>query len=95
MKTEYASIVYESLKEAGINFVAYLPDDQIHDAQKLVVEDPDFISVAVANEGEKVEAAGKRMATGMDGKESKYRFVRYIESSEGIKIIDPNAKRLG
>ena len=56
MKTEYAAIVYDALKEAGINFVAYLPDDQIHDAQKLVVEDPDFISVAVANEGEGVAA---------------------------------------
>lgn len=44
MKPEYAAVVYESLKEAGINFVAYLPDDQIHDAQKLVVEDPDFIT---------------------------------------------------
>jgi sulfopyruvate decarboxylase subunit alpha len=56
MKLEYASIVHESLKEAGINFVAYLPDDQIHDAQKLVVEDPAFMTVAVTNEGEGVAA---------------------------------------
>jgi sulfopyruvate decarboxylase subunit beta len=41
----------------------------------------------------KVEAAGKRMSTSMDGKESKYRFVRYIESSEKIQIINPAAKR--
>jgi sulfopyruvate decarboxylase subunit beta len=41
----------------------------------------------------KIEVAGKRMSTGMDGKESKYRFVRYIEKSEGIKIIDSAAKR--
>lgn len=56
MKPGYASIIYQSLKEAGINFVAYLPDDQIHDAQKMVVEDPGFITVPVANEGEGVAA---------------------------------------
>ncbi|MBI4527444.1 MAG: sulfopyruvate decarboxylase subunit alpha [Deltaproteobacteria bacterium] len=56
MKTQYATIVYNALKEAGINFVAYLPDDQIHDTQKMIVEDSDFITVAVANEGEGVAA---------------------------------------
>ena len=39
----------------------------------------------------KIEAAGKRMSTDMDGKEGKYRFVRYIEKSEGIQIIDTSA----
>src|SRR5437870_3959300 len=43
----------------------------------------------------KVDAAGKRMSTSMDGKESKYRFVRYIEQTEKIQIINPNAKKLG
>ena len=52
MKQEYASIVYGAMKEAGINFVAYLPDDQIHDAQKMLVEDDSLITVPVANEGE-------------------------------------------
>ena len=42
----------------------------------------------------KVDASGKRMATGMDGKESKYHFVRYIEKTEGIKIIVSSAKRI-
>ncbi|MGH7771369.1 MAG: thiamine pyrophosphate-dependent enzyme [Candidatus Binatia bacterium] len=41
----------------------------------------------------KVDSTGKRMSTGMDGKESKYRFVRYIEKSEGIKIIGTHAMR--
>jgi hypothetical protein len=40
----------------------------------------------------KVEAAGRRMSTDMDGKEGKYRFVRYIEKSEGIQIIGSAAK---
>ena len=40
----------------------------------------------------KVEAAGKRMSTDMDGKEGKYRFVRYIEESERIQIIRSAAK---
>ena len=37
-------------------------------------------------------SGGKRMSTDMDGKEGKYRFVRYIERSEGIKIIGTAAK---
>jgi sulfopyruvate decarboxylase subunit beta len=40
----------------------------------------------------KVEAAGKRMSTDMDGKEGKYRFVRYIEKTESIQIIRSAAK---
>jgi sulfopyruvate decarboxylase TPP-binding subunit len=48
---QYAVIVHEALKESGINFVAYLPDDQIHDAQKLITEDKDFTTVGVTNEG--------------------------------------------
>ena len=51
MKQEYAVIVHEALKESGIDFVAYLPDDQIHDAQKLITEDKDFTTVGVTNEG--------------------------------------------
>jgi thiamine pyrophosphate-dependent acetolactate synthase large subunit-like protein len=41
----------------------------------------------------KVEPTGKVMSTGMDGKESKYRFVRYIEKSEHVKIISTDAMR--
>jgi sulfopyruvate decarboxylase subunit beta len=43
----------------------------------------------------KVEAAGKRMSTNMDGKEAKYRFVRYIEKLEGIRIIGTHAMKMG
>ena len=61
MKIEYASIVLESLRESGITFVAHLPDDQVHDVQKMIKEDPSFISVGVANEGEGVATcAGAR-----------------------------------
>jgi sulfopyruvate decarboxylase TPP-binding subunit len=43
----YAVIVHEALKESGINFVAYLLDDQIHDAQKLITEDKVFTTVGI------------------------------------------------
>lgn len=43
----------------------------------------------------KVDATGKRMSTDMDGKEGKYRFVRYIEKSEGIQIIGTSAMKDG
>ena len=56
MKQVYAEIVHDALKESGINFVAYLPDDQIHDAQKLLTEDPSFITVGATNEAEAVSA---------------------------------------
>ena len=56
MKHEHALIVHEALKDSGINFVAYLPDDQIHDAQKLISLDPSFTTVAAANEAEGVAA---------------------------------------
>jgi len=56
MKEAYARIVYDALKESGINFVAYLPDDQIHDAQKLITEDPNIITVGITNEAEAVSA---------------------------------------
>lgn len=52
MKSENAQIVYQALKASGIDFVAYLPDDQIHDAQKLISQDTGMRSVAVANEAE-------------------------------------------
>jgi sulfopyruvate decarboxylase subunit beta len=41
----------------------------------------------------KIDATGKRMSTDMDGKEGKYRFVRYIEKSEGIQIIGTTAMK--
>src|ERR1051325_10066097 len=56
MKQAYAEIVHQALKESGINFVAYLPDDQIHDAQKLVTQDPGIITVGATNESEAVSA---------------------------------------
>lgn len=56
MKHEHAVLIHEALKDSGINFVAYLPDDQIHDAQKLIAEDPKITTVALANEAEGVAA---------------------------------------
>jgi sulfopyruvate decarboxylase subunit beta len=43
----------------------------------------------------KVEPTGRRMSTNIDGKEAKYRFVRYIEKSEGIRIIGTHAMKMG
>src|SRR5215468_2419134 len=65
---------------------------------RTTAEFEEHVRAALGREGPayivaKVEAAGKRMSTNMDGKESKYRFVRYIEKSEGIKIIGTHAMR--
>src|SRR5687767_6658636 len=56
MKSENAQLVHEAIKASGINFVAYLPDDQIHDAQELISRDSSIMSLSVANEGEGVAA---------------------------------------
>jgi len=67
---------------------------KIHDAIPTAARVHRF-TYAIRNivaEALKVEAAGKRMSTDMDGKEGKYRFVRYIERTEGIKIIGTAAK---
>ncbi|OGQ84278.1 MAG: hypothetical protein A3F90_00045 [Deltaproteobacteria bacterium RIFCSPLOWO2_12_FULL_60_19] len=42
----------------------------------------------------KVDPTGKRMSTNIDGKEAKYHFVRYIEKSEGIRIIGTHAMKM-
>jgi thiamine pyrophosphate-dependent acetolactate synthase large subunit-like protein len=65
---------------------------------KMLAEFEEQARAALGREGPtyivaKVEATGKRLSTNMDGKESKYRFVRYIEKSEGIKIIGTHAMR--
>jgi len=74
---------------AGIEHAYEVRTAQEFEAQVRSALERQGLSYIVA----KIEVAGKRMSTGMDGKESKYRFVRYIEKSEGIKIIDSAAKR--
>lgn len=74
---------------AGIEHAYEVRTAQEFEAQVRSALERQGLSYIVA----KIEVAGRRMSTGMDGKESKYRFVRYIEKSEGIKIIDSAAKR--
>jgi thiamine pyrophosphate-dependent acetolactate synthase large subunit-like protein len=74
-------------KAAGIQYsttVSSLAEFQSEIQATLGRQDPSYIVA-------KIEAAGKRMSTDMDGKEGKYRFVRYIEKSEGIQIIGTSA----
>ncbi len=75
-------------RSAGIDHsyeVSSPSDFEDHARAALTRQGPSYIVA-------KVEPSGKRMSTGMDGRESKYRFVRYIEKSEGIKIIVSAAK---
>jgi sulfopyruvate decarboxylase subunit alpha len=54
MKAETAELIAESLREAGFNFVASLPATQLHALQERLRDDPAFVHVGVANEGEGV-----------------------------------------
>ena len=77
-------------REAGIGHAYEVKSIQDFETQVRAAITRQDLTYIVA----RVDASGKRMATSMDGKESKYRFVRYIEQSEKIRIINPNAKKL-
>lgn len=45
-----SQLIVDSLKEAGINFVAYVPDSVFLKAEKIISQDPTFESICAANE---------------------------------------------
>jgi sulfopyruvate decarboxylase TPP-binding subunit len=57
MKDELAKRLVQSLKDAGINFVTYLPETRLSQIIPLVRDDPDMELIAVANEAEAVTIA--------------------------------------
>jgi sulfopyruvate decarboxylase TPP-binding subunit len=57
MKEELAKRLVQSLKDAGINFVAYLPETRLSQIIPLIRHDPDMVLIAVANESEAVTIA--------------------------------------
>ena len=57
MKDELAKRLVQSLKDAGINFVTYLPETRLSQIIPLVRADPDMELIAVANESEAVTIA--------------------------------------
>ncbi|MEE8448673.1 MAG: sulfopyruvate decarboxylase [Thermodesulfobacteriota bacterium] len=58
MSKEVARQVLAALKSAGIDFVAFLPDTALIELDRMVADDPDLISVPVANEGDGIAACG-------------------------------------
>lgn len=54
-----AEILHRSLKEAGINFVAMVPDSYFRELNRLLLEDPDIKTVIATREDE-----GMAMCTG-------------------------------
>src|SRR5215470_1830637 len=73
MKAELASRTVTGLKEAGINFVSYLPETRMSEILPLMRETGAFTLVPVASEAEAVGIAagaalgGKRSAVYMEG----------------------------
>ncbi len=51
MKESVVNEVVDGLKEAGVKFVSYLPDSWLKKIYFRVQDDPDFITIPVANEG--------------------------------------------
>jgi sulfopyruvate decarboxylase TPP-binding subunit len=52
LSLNYARIIYESLKAAGINMFVYLPDSATYLVQRLAAEDTTMLSVSVTREDE-------------------------------------------
>src|SRR5436309_13619400 len=73
MELELAEKIVGALKEAGISFVAYLPEPTLSQITPILREDGSFMVVPVANESEGVSIAagaslGERAAAAyMDG----------------------------
>jgi phosphonopyruvate decarboxylase len=73
MEAELAARIVGGLKEAGINFVSYLPETRLSEIVPLFREDPSFMVVPVANESEAVSIAagaslgGRPAAVYMEG----------------------------
>ena len=57
MTDELARRLVQGLKQAGINFVAYLPETRLSQIIPLIQEDPDMALVPVASEAEAVTIA--------------------------------------
>ena len=72
MKDELAKRLVQSLKDAGINFVTYLPETRLSQIIPLLRDDPDLELIAVSSEQEAVTIAagatlgGKQAAVYME-----------------------------
>ncbi len=72
MKDELAKRLVQGLKDAGINFVTYLPETRLSQIVPLIRDDPEMELVAVASEQEAVTIAvgatlgGKQAAVYME-----------------------------
>jgi sulfopyruvate decarboxylase TPP-binding subunit len=72
MKDELAKRLVQGLKDAGINFVAYLPETRLSQIIPLIQDDPKMELIAVASEQEAVTIAagatlgGKQAAVYME-----------------------------
>ena len=74
MEAELAKKVVRSLREAGINFVTYLPESRLSQILPLMREDHSFQLVPVANEAEAITIAAGAV---LGGKQA----ACYLESS--------------
>src|SRR3989442_16010535 len=68
MKDDLAKRLVQSLKDAGINFVTYLPETRLSQIIPIIRDDPDMELVPVASEAEAVTiAAGGPFGGGEGG----------------------------
>jgi sulfopyruvate decarboxylase TPP-binding subunit len=67
MKDELAKKLVQGVKDAGINFVTYLPETRLSQIIPLIRDDPDIELIAVASESEAVTIAAGATLGGKQG----------------------------
>ncbi len=63
MEAELAKKIVDSLREAGVNFVTYLPETRLSQILPLLGEDPSFELAPVASEAEGITIAAGQQST--------------------------------
>jgi sulfopyruvate decarboxylase subunit alpha len=87
MRREVTEAIVQGLKEAGIDFVSYLPESWLHDVYDAILADPYFEVVLGTNEG---ECVGIVAGAWLGGR----RPVAIFENS-GLRVAAEPLARLG
>jgi sulfopyruvate decarboxylase subunit alpha len=87
MKREASEAIVQGLKEAGIDFVSYLPETALHDVYDMLLADGHFKVVLGTNEGECVSISAGAWLGG--------RRAAVIMENSGLRVAIEALARLG
>ena len=100
MKDELAKRLVQSLKDAGINFVTYLPETRLSQIIPLIQDDPEMELIAAASEQEAVTIAagatlgGKQAAVYMENTGIYVSSYSLLDGRQTAGSAHPGCRRL-